>query len=78
MPQSVVAAVSADRRIVDVDGLIVGGEQLDAVAVGIAKIDEHGEGRAGPRRTPLDIVAEAEPGGDIAGVKQPLALSARQ
>jgi hypothetical protein len=48
----------------------VGVEQLDAVAVGIAEIDVHGVSGPVPAGAALDLAAEAEGAGHVAGAQQ--------
>src|SRR5262245_8551422 len=56
----------ADRFVLRVDRLVVIGEQLDAVSVGIAQIDEARVARTEvPARSPFDAGAEAVPAEQI-------------
>src|SRR5262245_2540324 len=66
-----IGRLPADRLVLHVDGLVVVGEQLDAVAVGIAQIDEARVARTEmPARSPFDARAEAVPSQKIADVHE--------
>src|SRR3954452_1852580 len=49
-----VRRIPADRLVLDVHDLVVGIEQLDAMAIGIAHIDIHPVARSVPSRAALD------------------------
>src|SRR5215472_18020090 len=61
-----VGGVPAHRLVLDVHHLIVGVEELDAVPVGIAEIDEQRMAGAVPAGPMLEIAPEAERARDIA------------
>ena len=65
-----VRGIPGDRLVLDIHDLVVGVEQFDAVAVGIAHIDVHRMPRSVPPRATFDAGAETEFAGEIAGLQQ--------
>src|SRR5579863_7584067 len=62
--------VPAHRLVLDVDALIMGVEQFDAMAVRIAHIDEQRVTRSVPARAKFDVLGKAHSGGKIADIKE--------
>src|SRR5262245_857932 len=73
-----VGRVPAHRLVLDVHHLVVRIEQLDAVPVGIAEVDEQRVPRTVPARTVLEIATEAERAGDVAGLKEAMRFGDRE
>ena len=63
-------SVPAHRLVLDVHALIMRVEQLDAVAVGIAHIDEQRQPRPMPPRTELDVFGKTQIRGEIADIEE--------
>src|SRR5580700_5918356 len=66
-----VGGIPPHRLVLLVHHLIMGIEQFDAMAVGIAEVDEQRVARTVAAGTVLDALAEAEAAEHVAGEKQP-------
>src|SRR6266436_2079224 len=73
-----VARVPAHRLVLDVHHLVMGVEQLDAVTVRIAHIDEERVAWAMAARSELDIGGKAHLGGEIADVEEVIGFRDRE
>src|SRR5207249_2748734 len=69
-----VRRVPGNRLVLDVHDLVMGVEQLDAMAVRVAHIDVHRMPRPMPPRTALDAGPIAEFTRDVAGMQQVMDL----
>src|SRR3981081_770818 len=73
-----IGGVPAHRLVLDIHHLVMRVEQLDAMPVGLAEIDEQRMPRGASAGSVLQVSAEAERARDVAGLENAMRLSDRE